>query len=151
MSDSSRPYGLQPTRLLRPWDFPGNSTGVGCHCLLRVVSLGYVILSKVVPLSRLLHFDNISNLCFDKPSRSPWCISNLRATLLGPVLTRTGNYFGSPGLRNGNPLQYSCLENPRDEGDWWAAVYGVAQSRTQLKPLSSSSSSRNHTTDSRKT
>ena len=34
MSDSSRPHGLQPTRLLRPWDFPGKSTGVGCHCLL---------------------------------------------------------------------------------------------------------------------
>ena len=34
VSDSSWPHGLQPTRLLRPWDFPGNSTGVGCHCLL---------------------------------------------------------------------------------------------------------------------
>ena len=34
VSDSSRPHGLQPTRLLRPWDFPGKSTGVGCHCLL---------------------------------------------------------------------------------------------------------------------
>ena len=39
----------------------------------------------------------------------------------------------------GNPLQYSCLENPRDRGAWWAAVYGVAQSRTWLKQLSSSS------------
>ena len=34
MSDSLWPHGLQPTRLLRPWDFPGKSTGVGCHCLL---------------------------------------------------------------------------------------------------------------------
>ena len=34
VSDSVRPHGLQPTRLLRPWDFPGKSTGVGCHCLL---------------------------------------------------------------------------------------------------------------------
>ena len=42
---------------------------------------------------------------------------------------------------NGNPLQCSCLENPRDGGAWWAAAYGVAQSRTQLKRLSSSSSS----------
>ena len=42
----------------------------------------------------------------------------------------------------GNPLQYSCLENPRDGGAWWAAVYGLAQSRTRLKRLSSSSSSR---------
>ena len=43
------------------------------------------------------------------------------------------------GERNGNPLQCSCLENPRDGGAWWAAVYGVAQSRTRLKRLSSSS------------
>ena len=42
---------------------------------------------------------------------------------------------------NGNPLQCSCLENPRDRGAWWAAVYGVVQSWTQLKRLSSSSSS----------
>ena len=44
------------------------------------------------------------------------------------------------GEGNGNPLQYSCLENPRDRGAWWADVYGVAQSRTWLKWLSSSSS-----------
>ena len=43
------------------------------------------------------------------------------------------------GEGNGNPLQCSCLENPRDGGAWWAAVYGVVQSRTQLKWLSSSS------------
>ena len=46
------------------------------------------------------------------------------------------------GEGNGNPLQYSCLENPRDGGAWWATVYGVAQSRTRLKRLSSSSSSK---------
>ena len=45
------------------------------------------------------------------------------------------------GEGNGNPLQCSCLENPRDGGVWWAAVYGVAQSWTRLKWLSSSSSS----------
>ena len=44
------------------------------------------------------------------------------------------------GEGNGNPLQYSCLENPRDGGAWWAAVHGVTQSRTRLKRLSSSSS-----------
>ena len=43
------------------------------------------------------------------------------------------------GEGNGNPLQYSCLEHPRDGGAWWAAVYGVAQSQIQLKRLSSSS------------
>ena len=44
------------------------------------------------------------------------------------------------GEGNGNPLQCSCLENPRDGEAWWAAVCGVAQSRTRLKLLSSSSS-----------
>ena len=43
------------------------------------------------------------------------------------------------GEGNGNPLQCPCLENPRDGGAWWAAVCGVAQSRTRLKRLSSSS------------
>ena len=42
------------------------------------------------------------------------------------------------GEGNGNPLQCSCLENPRDGEAWWVAVYGVTQSRTQLKRLSSS-------------
>ena len=42
------------------------------------------------------------------------------------------------GEGNGNPLQCSCLENPRDRGAWWAAVYGVTQSQTRLKQLSSS-------------
>ena len=44
-----------------------------------------------------------------------------------PVLDRL------PGEGNGGPLQYPCLENPWDRGAWWAAVYGVAQSWTQLK------------------
>ena len=50
------------------------------------------------------------------------------------------------GEGNGNPLQCCCLENPRDGRAWWAAIHGVAQSRTRLKRLSSSS--RFHTMDS---
>ena len=46
------------------------------------------------------------------------------------------------GEGNGNPLQCSCLENPRDRGAWWTAVYGVSQSQTQVKRRSSSSSSK---------
>ena len=49
------------------------------------------------------------------------------------------------GEGNGNPLQCSCLENPRDGGAWWAAIYGVPQSWTRLKRLSSSSSSQTYT------
>ena len=47
--------------------------------------------------------------------------------------------YSCVGEGNGNPLQCSCLENPREDGAWWAAIYGVAQSRTRLKQLSSSS------------
>ena len=67
---------------------------------------------------------------------SPWGCHELVAT--------EGLHFhfslSRNGEGNGNPLQCSCLENPRDGGAWWAAVYGVTQSRTQLKRLSSSSS-----------
>ena len=45
------------------------------------------------------------------------------------------------GEGSGTPLQYSCLENPLDGGAWWAAIYGVAESRARLKRLSNSSSS----------
>src|SRR5574337_1011805 len=66
---------------------------------------------------------------------SPWGRSELD-------MTERLHFHFSPsciGEGKGNPLQCSCLENPRDGGAWWAAVYGVAQSRTRLKRLSSSS------------
>ena len=47
----------------------------------------------------------------------------------------------SPGEGNGNPLQYSCLENPMDQGSWWATVHGVTESQTRLSDFSSSSTS----------
>ena len=60
-------------------------------------------------------------------------------------LLRVGHQWATSlsriGEGNGNPLQCSCLENPRDRGAWWAAISGVAQSQTRLKWLSSSSSS----------
>ena len=72
----------------------------------------------------------------------PWMEEPGRLQSMGP--RRVGHdratSLSSIGEGNGNPLQCSCLENPRDEGAWWAAVYGVAQSRTRLKRLSSSSS-----------
>ena len=54
--------------------------------------------------------------------------------------TKADTILVKSGGGNGNPLQCSWLENPRDGGAWWAAIYGVTQSRTQLKQLSSSSS-----------
>ena len=49
----------------------------------------------------------------------------------------------SPGEGNGNPLQYSCLENPMDGEAWWATVHGVAKSRTQLSDFTFTSTLRN--------
>ena len=74
---------------------------------------------------------------------SPWGLEELDTT------ERLHFHFSFTCIAkgNGNPLQCSCLENPRDRGAWWAAVSGVAQSRTWLKRLSSSSSRRcYHTT-----
>ena len=70
------------------------------------------------------------------PNSCPWGLDELDTT------ERLHFHFSLSciGGGNGNPFQCSCLENPRDGGAWWAAVYGVAQSRTQLKRLSSSSS-----------
>ena len=48
VSNSLRPHRLKPTRLLRPWDFPGKSTGVGCHCLLRVKTLSPVLSVDII-------------------------------------------------------------------------------------------------------
>ena len=61
----------------------------------------------------------------------------LQIALIHPIIPSSSNC----GEGNGTPLQCSCLENPMDAGAWSAAVYGVAQSRTRLKRLSSSSSS----------
>ena len=67
---------------------------------------------------------------------SPWGWEELDTT------ERLHFYFSLSciGEGTGNPLKCSCLENPRDRGAWWAAIYGVAQSRTRLKWLSNSSS-----------
>ena len=69
------------------------------------------------------------------PASWPWTWGN-------QLLLWECQVHSRPGEGNGNRLQYSCLENPRDGGAWWAAFYGVAQSRSRLKRRSSSSSSR---------
>ena len=75
--------------------------------------------------------------------RIPWMEEPGR--LQSMVWRRVGHDWATSlsciGEGNGNPLQCSCLENPKDRGAWWAAVYGVAERWTRLKRLSSSSSS----------
>ena len=79
--------------------------------------------------------------------RTPTRLLHLRIKIIRPWRWHLSDWATSLSLScigegNGNPLQCSCLENPRDQGAWRAAVYGVTQSRTRLKQLSSSSSSR---------
>ena len=79
--------------------------------------------------------------------KTPWTEEPCRLQSMGLLeldTTERLHFQFSPsciGEGNGNPLQCSCLENPRDREAWCAAVYGVAQSRTRLKRVSSSSSS----------
>ena len=76
-------------------------------------------------------------------TKEPGGLQSMGPLRVGP--TEQLHFHFSPsciGEGNGHLLQCSCLENPRDGGVWWAAVYGVAQSWTRLKQLSSSSSSR---------
>ena len=75
MSDSSQPHGLQPTRLLRPWDFPGKSTGVGCHYL--TVARGFHI-----PLSM-----NLLVCTSPVASRTPWPVASSQSLPSLPYMT----------------------------------------------------------------
>ena len=64
----------------------------------------------------------------------PGRLQSMRSLLVGhDRVTSLSLSLSCIGGENDNPLQCSCLENPRDMGAWWAAVYGAAQSQTQLK------------------
>ena len=63
----------------------------------------------------------------------PWWLGGKESTCSAGDKGSVPESGRSPGGGHGNPLQCSCLENPRDGGAWWAAVYGVAHSRTRLK------------------
>ena len=138
MSDSSRPHGLQPTRLLHPWDFPGKSMGVGFRCLLHSLSTmtPYIIIIVCSTLRRRRQWHPTPELLPGKSHGwrslvgcSPWGREESDTT----ERLRFHFSLSCTGEGNGNPLQCSCPENPRDGGAWWAAVYGVTQSRTRLK------------------
>ena len=73
----------------------------------------------------------ITNVVFRFPGGSDGKVSVCNAGDTGGVGSIPGS-GRSPGEGNGNPLQYSCLENPMDSGAWWATVHGVEKSRTRL-------------------
>ena len=127
------------------WEFCYKVLGITYQCIF--------------PNSRLLRFLSTSNLNSWRRQWHPTPIllpgkSHGRRSLVGcnpwghwgsDMTERLHFHFSLSciGEGNGNPLQCSCLENPRDREAWWAAVSGVAQSRTWLKRLSSSSSNLN--------
>ena len=122
---------LPPCHHILMWAFMLNNTHVWYLTLFKVFSLiwSHWIIQEPWEASRHAHI---------------WKYLRLELQSESDTTERLDFHFSLSciGEGNGNPFQCSCLENPRDSGAWWAAVYGVAQSRTRLKQLSSSSSSR---------
>ena len=135
-----------PAKFLSPWNSPGKNTGVDCHALHQGV---FPTQESKLYLLCLLHWQ-VSSLPLAPPRRrrqwhptpvlSPGKFQG-RRSLVGcspwgceesdtPEQLHFHFSLSCIGEGNGNPLQCSCLENPRDRGAWWAAVYGVAHSRT---------------------
>ena len=127
VSDSLRPHGLSPTRLLCPWDFPGNSTGVDCHFRLQRIfptqgSTGAVIFAyNVLNASINLRTCYSCLLLLGFPGGSNGKESACNTGDLGPI----PGLGRSPGERKGYPLPYSGLENSMD-----AIVHGVSKCQT---------------------
>ena len=115
---------------------PGGLPSMGSHRVgqdwsdLAAAAAGYLMEKAMAPHSSTLAW------------KIPWMEEPGRLQSMGSPRVRHDwvTSLSRIGEGNGNPLQCSCLENPRDGGAWWAAVYGVAQSWTGLKWLSSSSS-----------
>ena len=114
--------------------FPRKDTGVGCHLLLQ----GNFPNPEIKPTSPAL----AGKFFTTEPPGKPQCNITQLSKKKKKIMPFTAKWMDLEiiiGEGNGNPVQCSYLENPRDGGAWWAAVYGVAQSRIRLKRLSSSS------------
>ena len=141
------PSSLQPHVLpLQAWDFPGKHTRVGCYFLLQEIFLTQGSNPRLLhwqvnhyhfsPLLLLLLSPKDIKLNFLSTALFCWCFPGGSVVKNPPanagdvgLIPGSGR---SPGGGNGNPLQYSCLENPMERGAWRATVYGVAKSQTQL-------------------
>ena len=171
VSDPQRPHGLQPSRLLHPWDFPGKSTGAfsgitwllltfwGTPQLFFKVTVPYYIprfsfpasLLMLVTQHLLLSVFFILIILADMRWYlvvliSIYLINNDIEGFPGGTVVKNlppnagdtreaGSIPGlgrSPSVGNGNPLQYSCLENSKDRGAWRATVHRVTKSQTRL-------------------
>ena len=129
-------------------NFPGKNTGVGCHFLLQCMKVKSQSEVFTFYIFTLMHWRRKWQpiplfLPGESQGRGSLVGCHLWGCTESDMTERLHIHFSLSciGEGNGNPLQCSCLENPRDGQAWWAAIYGAAQSRTRLKRLSSSSSS----------
>ena len=141
VSDSLRSHGLQPTRLLRPWNFPDKSTGVGCHHLLRTVVLEQTLESpldskEITPVNPKGIFIGRTD-CWSSYTLATWC--------KGPSLEKTPMLQKIEGKRRGGWQRMRSLDSitdsmemnlsrllkiVKDKKAWHAAVHRVAKSQT---------------------
>ena len=138
VSNSLRPHGLWPTRLLRSWDFPDKGTGVGCHFLLQGIFLTQGLNpglphcgQALYPLSHQETEDK-HKCCDLTEAICPVGSADRESACDAWHVSSISGSGRSPGEGNGSPLQVSCLKNPMDREAWRSIVYGVAKSRARL-------------------
>ena len=123
----SSPFSPHAHIQVRPWDSPGKNTRVGCHILLQgIFSTQGSYPALMFPALAGGFFTTSATYDFPRGSdgKESACDAGDQGSIPG--------LGSSSGEDKGNPLQYSCLENPRDRGTWRATVHGVAKSRTRL-------------------
>ena len=133
--ESLQPHGLQPSRLLCPWNSPGKNTGVGCHFLLQRIFLTQGWNPGLLHLRQILYHLN------QQGSPSSLLMLMVSSSNGKQSAFNEGDWGLIPGSErlpiegNGNPLQYSCLENSMDRGACRATIHGVTKSWTWLNDL----------------
>ena len=134
MSDSVWPHGLQPTRLLHPWDSPGKNTGVGCHFLLQCMKVesesevAQSCLTLSDPMDCSLPGSSIHGIF--RATVLEWGAIVFSPLLSGQVQKTTEFYQSFKKVPEDSQLV--CRELVMDREAWRAAIHGVAKSRTRL-------------------
>ena len=135
MSNSVRPHRWQPTRLPRPWDSPGKSTGVECHCFY-MTNLDSILQSRDITLPTKVHLVKAMAFLVVVYGCESWTIKKAECQRIDAFSLWMGESGSIPGLErfpgegNGNPLRCSCLENLMGGEAWWATVHRIAKNQT---------------------